>query len=207
FTLTGTDHVGNSTSMSTIVKVDTTAPVAPTISFTGLSAGNAFVAGATLFYRPSTGGTFVVTANGATDPETGIKTGNAGYSFSSLTGFASTAQTGNRLDVTFDASSSGSGADSVAAVNNAGLSSSATPFAVTADSGAPTGGLLSINPYSGSLTLAIGETDFVDAASGIAGNVLTRSDPQAPIAGICAGSGYTGSVPVPLSGGRASAPF
>src|SRR6185437_8909639 len=153
----------------------------------------------TLFYRPSNGGTFTVNANGATDPETGIKPGNAGYSFSALSGFASTAQTGNRLDVTFDSSSTGSGADSVAATNNAGVGSSATAFTVAADAAAPTGGALSINPFSGSLTVSIGETPFADAASGIASDVLTRSNPQAPSAGVCPGSGYTGSIPATLS--------
>src|SRR5205807_2121050 len=36
FTLTATDHVGNVTTVSSTVKVDTTAPVSPTISFSGL---------------------------------------------------------------------------------------------------------------------------------------------------------------------------
>src|SRR5207248_9263929 len=130
------------------------------------SAGNASVGGSTLFYRPSAGGTFSVNLNGSTDPETGIKAGNAGYTFSSLSGFASTTQTGNCLDVPFDAASTGSGTDSVAAVNNAGLSSSPTLFTVTADSVAPTGGLLSIQPYSGSLSLTIGQTRFAAPAVG-----------------------------------------
>src|SRR5262249_22244693 len=44
-TLTGTDNVGNATSVKTTVKVDTTAPTAPAgFNFTGLSA-NAFYPG------------------------------------------------------------------------------------------------------------------------------------------------------------------
>jgi len=87
----------------------------------------------------------------------------------------------------------------VAAVNNAGVGSSATSFTVTADAAAPTGGTLSINPYSGSLTVSIGETPFADGASGMASDVLTRSNPQAPSAGACPASGYTGSAPATLS--------
>src|SRR5438067_4340707 len=49
-TLTGTDRVGNSASISTIVKVDTTAPIAPTVAFSGLSAGNTYVNGTALYY-------------------------------------------------------------------------------------------------------------------------------------------------------------
>jgi hypothetical protein len=45
------------------------------------------VSGTTLFYRPSASGTFTVNATGASDPETGIKAGNAGYSFTALGGF------------------------------------------------------------------------------------------------------------------------
>jgi hypothetical protein len=194
FTLTATDNVGNAASTTQTVKVDTTAPVAPSVSFSNLSTGNTWDNGAgTLFYRPSAGGAFTVNANGASDPETGIKAGNAGYSFTVLSGFAGTTQTGNRVDVTFDGTSTGGGAQSVSALNNASIASTASGFTITADSGAPTGGLLSINPYSGSLSVAIAKTDFIDAVSGIASNALTRSDPQSPVAGVCPGAGYTGS--------------
>jgi hypothetical protein len=181
------------------VKVDTTAPVAPTVSFSGASAGNTFVSGTTLFYRPSAGGTFTVNASGAGDPETGIAPGAAGYTFSALGGFPSTTQSGNHVDVTFDGASTGNGSYTVVANNNAGVSSTpATSFTIAKDAGAPTGGLLSINPYSGSLTVSIAKTDFADAASGIATNVVTRSNPQAPAAGVCPASGYTGSNGVTL---------
>ena len=193
FTITATDKVGNVATLQTTVKVDTTAPVAPTIGFTGLSGGNTFVSGTTLFYRPSASGTFTVNANGSSDPETGIQTGNAGYTFSSLGGFQSTAQTGNHVDVTFDGSSSGGGTFSVAAENNAGVASTATSFDVAKDATAPVNGLLSINPYSGSHSIAVAEQAFTDAASGIAGNVLTRSNVQAASGGTCPGSGYSGA--------------
>ena len=56
------DRQGRQHDSVVTVKVDTTAPVAPAITFTGLSSGNTFVDGATLFYRPSAGGTFTVNA-------------------------------------------------------------------------------------------------------------------------------------------------
>src|SRR5581483_10129082 len=157
--------------------------------FTGLSSGNTYVSGTTLYYRPSAGGTFTVNANGASDPETGV----AGYTFSPLNGFASATQSGNHVDVTFDGSSTGNGGSTVAAVNNTGVSSTPpTAFTVTKDAVAPAGGLLSINPYAGTLAVPVAKTDFADADSGIASNVVTRSDPQAPVGGVCPANGYTG---------------
>ncbi|MES1248353.1 MAG: invasin domain 3-containing protein, partial [Actinomycetota bacterium] len=205
FTLTGTDNVGNTASISTVVKVDTTPPTTPSVSFSGLSAGNTYDDGnGKLWYRPSAAGTFTVTASGATDPETDIKSGNAGYTFSTLSGFLSSTQTGNHVDLTFDGSSNGGGAYSVVATNNAGVDSSPAPFTVAADSTAPTNGLLSINPWSSSLTVSIGEQDFADAGSGIAGNVLTRSNPLPATNGTCPANGYSGSTNVALSGGAAT---
>src|SRR5581483_11447312 len=163
--------------------------------FTGLSSGNTYVSGTTLYYRPSAGGTFTVNANGASDPETGV----AGYTFSPLNGFASATQSGNHVDVTFDGSSTGNGGSTVVAVNNAGVSSTPpTAFTVTKDAVAPAGGLLSINPYAGTLAVPVAKTDFADADSGIASNVVTRSDPQAPVGGVCPANGYTGANGVTL---------
>ena len=198
FMITATDKVGNVATLQTTVKVDTTAPVAPGIAFTGLSAGNTFVSGTTLFYRPSASGTFTVNANGSSDPETGIQSGNAGYTFSSLGGFLSATQTGNRVDVAFDGSSAGGGTFSVAAVNNAGVASTATSYDVVKDATLPVNGLLSINPYSGSQSVAVTEQPFTDAGSGIATNVLMRSNAQAASGGTCPGSGYSGANAVTL---------
>jgi hypothetical protein len=205
FVLTGTDRVGNVASVSTVVMVDTTAPSTPSVVFSGLSGGNTYDDGnGTLWYRPSAGGTFTVTATGSTDLETDIESGNAGYTFSPLAGFTSTAQTGNTFAVTFDSSSTGGGSYSAVSTNNAGVDSSPAAFSVTSDTTDPTGGLLSIAPYSSSLTVAIGEADFTDAQSGIAGNVLTRSNPLSPSAGSCPGTGYSGGPAVPVSGGTAT---
>ena len=61
-TLTGTDNVGNATSISTTVKVDTTAPSAPTgFTFSGLS--NAYYpgAGTTIYFKGGAAGGFIAT--------------------------------------------------------------------------------------------------------------------------------------------------
>jgi hypothetical protein len=195
FTLTATDNVGNVATLTTTVKVDTTTPVAPTISFNGLSSGNTYDNGSgTLYYRPSATGGFTVNAIGASDPETGIDD----YTFSTLSGFVSAIQSGNKVDVTFDGTSAGGGPETVVADNHAGISSTpATAFTIVADSTVPTGGLISIDPYSKTLDVPIATTAFVDADSGIATNVVTRSDAQAPTAGACPAGGYTGATVVP----------
>src|SRR5262249_47119390 len=117
FTLTGTDNVGNVVTTSFDVKVDTTAPSQPAVTFANLSSGDPYDAGAgTLYSRPSAGGTFRVDA-ASTDAETGVQS----YTFSPLAGFASTNQSGGSLSVTFNGSSTGGGSFTVHATNNAGL--------------------------------------------------------------------------------------
>ena len=131
-------------------------------------------------------------ATGASDPETGIKAGNAGYSFTVLGGFAAAIQTGSRVDVTFDGSCSGGGAESVSAIDNASVASARVRVHADARHGRSHGGALAINPYSSSTSVSIAQTDFSDPTSGIASNVLTRSNPQ-PATGSCPLGGYTGS--------------
>ena len=166
--------------------IDTTAPSQPTIGFTGLSAGNTFDNGAgTLFFRPADGGTFTVDANGSTDAESGIKSGNSGYTFSPLSGNLNGTQTGSQLAVTFDHTSSGSSAYTVHSTNNAGLDSADANFTVAADSTAPTGGALTVNGTAaaavatssylntGTSVTIDSRTDYTDAGSGLASSTLT----------------------------------
>ena len=138
-------------------------------------------------------------ANGASDPETGIRAGNAGYTFSSLGGFLSQPRPGNHVDVTFDGTSSGGGTFSVAANNNAGVASSPTSFNVVKDATAPVNGLLSINPYSGSHSVAVdGTAVHRRRLRDRLATSLTRSDAQAATGGVCPAGGYTGSNAVTL---------
>jgi hypothetical protein len=147
YTLTGTDNVGNAISISTTVAVDTTAPSTPTLSFSGLSS-NAFYASGnnTLFFRPAAGGTFTV-AGSSNDNESGIKSGNAGYTFSSLTtnNFALT-QTGGQGTYTFGESATPPGsAPTIFATNNAGLASGNATYNLVKDTTAPSGGSVSVS--------------------------------------------------------------
>ncbi|HTZ05527.1 MAG TPA: SwmB domain-containing protein, partial [Gaiellaceae bacterium] len=209
FTLTGTDNVGNTASLSTVVMVDTTPPTQPTVVFSNLSSGNTFLTGSTLFFRPAPGGTFTITATGSSDPESGIVAGNGGYTFSPLNASGGSnfgvTQTVDRIDVTFDGTTTGpTGGQSVVVNDNAGLGSTPGTYTVTQDSTAPSGGSVSVAPTSTSTTIAVTEADYADSGSGMASNVVTRSDPLAPSGGVCPGSGYAGSTVVPLSGHSAN---
>ena len=143
YTLTGTDNVGNQSSVqSAIVKVDTSAPTAPTLALSNLSA-NAHYAAGTLFIRPSAGGTFRVTAT-STDPHTGV----ASYTFAPLntnggTNFSGS-QTGDHFDYTFDGTTTApSTGRTVTAANAAGVVVSAVSpdceMPITRSSGPTTG--------------------------------------------------------------------
>jgi hypothetical protein len=126
-TLTGTDHVGNTTSLVRVVKVDTTAPAAPsTLSFGNLT--NAHASGTTVYFKSGTTGAFTVTGSGATDSDTGI----ASYAYPSLTGFG-----GSGGSYTFDGSST-TQTGSVTATNGAGTAGAGKAFTAQADGGAPT---------------------------------------------------------------------
>ena len=78
YVLTGTDNVGNTVSITTIVKVDTTAPAAPGLVLSDSSA-DVHTTGTTAFYRPAGTGSFDVTAS-STDGQSGI----LDYSFPAL---------------------------------------------------------------------------------------------------------------------------
>ena len=138
YTLTATDNVGNQSSVqSTIVKVDTSAPSAPTLLLSNLSA-NAHYAAGTLYISPSAGGTFRVTAT-STDPHTGV----ASYTFGSLntnggTNFSGT-QTGDHFDYTFDGTTTvPSTGRTVTASNAAGVVSGNGSYLIVVDGGGPT---------------------------------------------------------------------
>ncbi len=204
YTLTGTDNVNNTASVaSSPILVDTTTPSTPTIAFSGLSANNTYDNGSgTLYFRPSAAGTFTVTAT-SSDAQSGIKTGNAGYTFGNLNsnGGANfgTAQTGDHIAVTFDATTTGpTTLRTASSTNNTNLNSADATYTITQDSTAPTGGSVSVPAYSSTLGgITITTTNYTDASSGIASNVITRSNAQAPTSpGVCPASGYTGSTTV-----------
>ncbi len=85
---------------------------------------------------------------------------------------------------------------SIVAVGTDNASNSTTstpPIPVTVDGTGPTGGAISVPTYANTLSVTITTTNFSDSISGMAGNVITRSNAQAPTAGVCPTSGYMGN--------------
>ena len=179
YVLTGTDNVGNAVTITTVVKVDTTAPAAPGLTLADSSA-DVHTTGTTAFYRPAGTGSFDVTAS-STDAQSGI----LDYSFPVLAGFTGSGAGATRT-YTLATPTEPNGAKPVTARNQALLSSAATNFTLTSDSTGPTGGALTVNSvaasgggsqsYDGDGTFTIGaRTDYnADAASGFATSTLTR---------------------------------
>ncbi len=195
FTLTGTDNVGNTVSVSTVVKVDTSDPSAPGLT---LSDGSADVhtTGTTAFYRPAGSGSFSVTA-ASSDADSGV----ASYTFPSLTGFSASGS-GDTRTYTLATPTEPDGAKTVTAQNGAGRTSNST-FTLTADSAAPTGGSVTANgggAYDTDGTVALTKVDFADGAgSGVASQTFTRA--TATLTGDSCGS-FSGSTVVTISGGN-----
>ena len=178
YVLTGTDNVGNTVSITTVVKVDTTAPAAPGLVLSDSSA-DVHTTGTTAFYRPAGSGSFDVTAS-STDAQSGI----LDYGFPVLAGFTGSGAGATRT-YTLATPTEPNGAKPVTARNQALLSSTATNFTLTSDAVAPTGGALTVNTVAasgggtqsydddGAFTIGV-RTDYTDATSGLATSTLTR---------------------------------
>ena len=135
------DRVGNEEAVgSRLVQVDTSAPGSPGLTLTESPADpEQHVAGATLYYNPqgSNAGSFSVDA-ATSDPESGIEK----VTFPAVTGMSGGGDdpaSPYQGAYSWTASTSASGAQTVTARNNAGLTSTAT-FTVTPDTAAPSGG-------------------------------------------------------------------
>ena len=205
YTLTGTDNVGNSVSISTIVKVDTTAPAfgSPALM---LSAGGNFAfypgTGTTVYYNGANGSSssISVSAPNVADPESGLQKVN----FPALSGFTGGGDdTSSPYSTTYTwSSSSDAGSKSVTATNGIG-STSTSNFSIVRDVSAPSGGALNVNgtAASGAGTtsantsgsFAIGtRTNYSEtqsgSASGLASSTLVR-DQATFAAGSCGSFG------------------
>ena len=204
FTLTGTDNVGNSSSVSTTVKVDTTAPTGGALTANGTGA---LPGGVT---STSTTGAWALSRTDFTDPESGMTS-------STLTRTSATLVGGGCG--TFGSASVLAGAPAqsglatgcyrydMVGLNAAGLSA-AVQVTVLVDGVAPVGGAVTVNGTAasgatpstnnttGSVTVS-GLTAYTDANIGLASSVLTRS--FAPMsAGVC--GTFDAGVDVPGSG-------
>src|SRR5205085_1260990 len=125
------DNVGNMSSISSqLVKLDDTAPSAPTsFGFSGATRAYYPGSGTTVFFQTGSTGGFTVAASGSADADSGV----AGYTYPALgTGWSHTLGA-----YTFDATA-GTQTGAVTAQNGAGLSSSGTNFTAQADGTAPT---------------------------------------------------------------------
>ncbi len=129
YVLTGTDNVGNTVTLTTVVKVDTSAPSAPTLSFASATGGAYYSgSGSTVFFRPAAGvGQFDVTAS-STDADTNV----ASYTFPAApvpfgTSW-SVAGAGATRTYSYAVGAAEPGSQNVSATNGAGTVSGTTPF-------------------------------------------------------------------------------
>src|SRR5262249_55056645 len=137
-TLTGTDNVGNATSVSTTVKVDTTLASGPT-SFSVTSPTNAYFpgTGTKVYFKSGAAGGFTLVAAGASDSDTGV----TGYAYGAIagTGWA------NTLGAYTFTTASPTGSAVVTSINGAGTTGGGGTFTAQADSTLPAGGAFSAN--------------------------------------------------------------
>lgn len=195
YTMTGTDNVGNQSTISTVVRYDATAP---TQDVTLTSPGGASATGTTIYVRTSVAGSFTLTST-VTDDETGPA--SVTYPAVTTTGWTHPAQTvtsgtGSPPTVSYTSSSyswtNGAGRPGTSTLTaRDGIGNTGTTnMAFVRDNGAPTGGALTVNGRTasgagstsfnrtGAFTISV-RTDYTDTASGITSSVLTLD--QAPL--------------------------
>ncbi|GAB3261596.1 LamG-like jellyroll fold domain-containing protein [Nocardioides dilutus] len=180
------DTVGNATTYtSPDIKVDTTAPTAPTLTHSAFTNTYWSGSGTTVYYRSNaTTGSFTTTAS-ASDSASGI----ASYTFPSLgTNWTSTpGALGVNTYSWTAASPAPPDTKNVTASNNAGLTSANAPFTMTADNTAPTAGTISYTDGSTSgTTVSVSFTTGTDGGSGVGTRLLQRA--SAPLTGITCGT-------------------
>ena len=203
YTLTGTDNVGNTTTITTTVKVDTSDPAAPSLSFSAVGGGAYYPgSGSRVYFKPdAANGTFDISAS-STDADTGI----ASYSFPAGSALGTNwagSGSGSSRTYSYTATATSNGSQNVTATNNAGRSANSN-FTPTADSTAPAGGALSVNgtaatgggssSYDQDGTFTIGlRTDWTEnqtaTESGLASSTLVRTTASYTSADTCGSFG------------------
>ncbi len=168
------DNLGNPTTYTSAdIKVDLTAPAAPTLVFDTFTNTYWNGAGSSLFYRSAaTSGSFRATA-GATDPTSGI----ASYGFPALgASWASTPGSPGVNTYSWSGVPASPGTKSVTATNNASRTSAGTPFTLTADNTAPSAGTVAyLNGTTKSTTVSVSFTTGTDTGSGVGARALQRA--------------------------------
>jgi Chitobiase/beta-hexosaminidase C-terminal domain/PASTA domain len=195
YTLTGTDNVGNTATVTDEVLVDTTAPSAPALTLSESVAG-LHADGTTLWFNGSAANGDFTVAAAASDAQSGI----AKVGFPALGGVAGGGDdtvSPYSADYSWTGGAPGTQADNDVVAHNNAAGTAASPFDLTEDSAAPAGGSISVPTYSSSTTVTITSAGYTDAGSGIAANTITRSNSQDPTApGTCPAGGYTGATAV-----------
>lgn len=168
------DSVGNTTTYTSgDVKVDTTAPSTPTLSFT--SGTNTWWSGSgtSVYYRSgASSGSFTATAS-SSDSASGI----AGYTFPALgANWTSTPGSTGVNTYSWSGAPAAPGATSVTSADNAGLVSAGRSFSMVADDTAPTAGTINYaDGTTSSTSVSVSFTTGTDAGSGIASRLLQRA--------------------------------
>ena len=185
------DNVGNqgASAASNTVKVDTSAPSAPSLAFSGLSANAYWNSGSSTFYfRASAGGTFTVTAL-STDSESAI----GSYTFGTLNSNSGTnwggSQTGDHFDYTFGASTTApTTSRTVNSTNGAGTNSANATYSIAADATGPAVPTPTVTAqYYTSLSVPVSLGAATDTGgSGVnAGSITVQRDTIGLAAGDC----------------------
>lgn len=167
------DSLGNTTTYTSAeIKVETTPPTAPSLSFSALT--NAYWSGGSssvVYYRSAaSSGSFTVTAS-----STDLRSGIASYAFPAPNnGWTTTAGALGVSTYSWSGSAPTGGTDSVTATNNATLTSPASPITATADDTAPSSGTLSYPP-TGSGSVDVSFTTGTDTGAGVGTRLLQRA--------------------------------
>ena len=181
FVLTGTDNAGGTASISTIVKVDTSAPTGGALTVNGTAAAavptSSFTTSTSVTINSRTDYTDAASgiASSTLTRTTATLSGNTCGSFGSATVVAGT--------TTQSGLSTNCYQFTLVGTDNAGNTASVSTI-VKVDTAAPTGGAVTVNgtaasgagttSFNGSGTVPINSrTDYTDAASGLASSTLT----------------------------------
>jgi len=179
------DALGNATTYTSgDIKVDSTAPSAPALAFSGFTNTYWSGTGSTVYYRSTaTSGSFTATAS-ATDAASGI----ASYTFPALgTNWTSTPGALGVNTYSWSGAPAAPGTRTVTATNNAGGTSGTTGFTMVADNTAPTAGTLTyVNGSTGGGTISVSFTTGTDSGSGLGTRLLQRA--EAPLTGQTCGT-------------------
>lgn len=168
------DTLGNSTTYTSAdIKVDATAPAAPTLSFSAFNNTYWAGTGTTVYYRSAAAsGSFTATAT-SSDAASGI----VSYTYPALgAGWTSTPGALGVNTYSWSSAPAAPGTPNVTATNNAGTVSPNSPFTLTADITAPTAGTVSyVNGSTGGTSVTVTTTTGTDAGSGLGTRTLQRA--------------------------------